>query len=112
MHTANRYDPIRPPFHAFYLARALAWTGRFEEALPLARSCMDRTPGFWPCAAVLIVALAHLGRIAEAASVVSQWQEACGDIAPLAYMQGHDAQPGVEMNRMREGFRLAGLAEG
>ena len=40
MHTANRYNPIRPPLHEFYLARALAWTGRFEQALPLAQSCM------------------------------------------------------------------------
>jgi len=68
VHHAATVDPLvcRPPFRAFYLARALAWTGRFEHALPLAKSCVDRTPGFWPCAAVLMAALAHLGRIADA----------------------------------------------
>jgi len=31
VHHAATVDPLvcRPPFHAFYLARALAWTGRF-----------------------------------------------------------------------------------
>ena len=112
MHTANRYDPIRPPMHAFYLARALAWTGRYEEALPLAQSCMGRAPGLWVCKMVLVVVLAHLGRIAEAAEVLADWRAQCGFSAPQDYLDRGDTMPGPEFDRIREGLRLAGLGAG
>ena len=112
MHTANRYDPIRPPFHEFYLARALAWTGRFEEALPLAQSCMGRAPGLWVCKMVLVVALAHLGRITEAAAALADWRQQCGAGAPQEHLGRGDWLPGPEFDRLREGLRLAGLADG
>lgn len=110
MHTANRYNPIRPPLHEFYLARALAWTGRFEQALPLAQSCLGRAPGFWPCNMVLAVILAHLGRITEAAAALGEWQRQCGVGAPRAHLDHGDTVPGPEFDRMRDGLRLAGLA--
>jgi TolB-like protein len=112
MHMANRFNPIRPPLHDFYLARALAWSGRFEQALPIAQSCLSRAPGFWPCAQVLVVALAHLGRTAEAAAGLSDWQSQCGIDAPRLHLERHVKLPGPEFDRMREGLRLAGLAEG
>ncbi|MBI5720390.1 MAG: winged helix-turn-helix domain-containing protein [Burkholderiales bacterium] len=112
MHTANRYDPIRPPMHEFYLARALAWTGRFEQALPLAQSCVARAPGFWVCKMVLVVVLAHLGRIKEAAAARAEWQQQCGIGAPQDYLDHGDTVPGPEFDRLREGLRLAGLADG
>ena len=109
MRTANRYDPIVPPFHAFYLARALAWTGRFEEALPLAQSCIRRAPGFWVCRMVLVVTLAHLGRSADAAAALAEWRQQCGFSAPQDYLDRGDTVPGPEFDRMREGLGLAGL---
>ena len=112
MHTANRYNPIRPPLHEFYLARALAWTGRFDLALPLAQSCLGRAPGFWPCNMVLAVVLAHLGRTVEAATVLGEWQRQCGSGAPRAHLDHGDTVPGPEFDRMRDGLRLAGLADG
>ena len=112
MHTANRYNPIRPPLHEFYLARALAWTGRFEEALPHAQSCLRRAPGFWVCKMLLVVVLAHLGRITEASTALAEWQQQCGIEAPRAFLKQHVKLPGPEFDRMREGLRLAGLAEG
>ena len=112
MHTANRYDPILPPFHEFYLARALAWTGRFDAALPLAQSCVNRTPGLWVCKVVLVVALAHLGRITEAAAALADWRAQCGHEAPQNYLDRGDTLPGPEYDRMRNGLRLAGLADG
>ncbi len=112
MRIANRYDPIRPPMHEFYLARALAWTGRYEEALPLAQSCIGRAPGLWVCKMVLVVVLAHLGRMAEAAAALADWQEQCGPGAPQDYLDRGDTVPGPEFDRMREGLRLAGVAEG
>ena len=111
MHTANRYDPIRPPMHEFYLARALAWTGRFEQALPLAQSCLARAPGFWVCKMVLVVVLAHLGRIKEAAAIRAEWQQQCGIGAPQDYVDQGDTVPGPEFDRLRDGLRLAGLAD-
>ena len=112
MHIANRYNPIRPPLHEFYLARALAWTGRFDEALPIAQSCMGRTPGFWVCKMVLVVVLAHLGRVAEAAAALAEWRQQCGIGAPRSFLDHHDKLPGPEFDRLRDGLRLAGLAEG
>ncbi len=112
MHTANRYNPIRPSLHEFYLARALAWTGRFDEALPLAQSCSRRTPGFWVCKMLLVVVLAQLGRITEAAVALAEWQQQCGIEAPRAHLDQHDKLPGPEFDRLREGLRLAGLADG
>ena len=112
MHMANRHNPIRPPLHEHYLARALAWVGRYEEALPIAQSCLSRAPGFWPCNVVLAVALAHLGRIAEAAAALSGWQRQCGIEAPRIHLDGHEKLPGPEFDRLREGLRLAGLADG
>lgn len=112
MHTANRYNPIRPPLHEFYLARALAWTGRFEQALPLVQSCLGRAPGFWPCNMLLAVVLAHLGRTVEAAAVLGEWQRQCGSEAPRAHLDHGNTLPGPEFDRMRDGLRLAGLGEG
>ena len=112
MHTANRYNPIRPPLHEFYLARALAWTGRFAQALPLAQSCMGRTPGFWVCKMVLVVVLAHLGRIKEAAAARAEWRQQCGFGAPQDYLDHGDTVPGSEFDRLRDGLRLAGLTDG
>lgn len=112
MHTANRYNPIRPPLHEFYLARALALAGRFEEALPLAHSCMGRAPGFWPCKFMLVVVLAHLGRITEAAAALAEWRQQCGAGAPQEHLRRGDWLPGPEFDRLREGLRLAGLADG
>lgn len=111
MHIANRYDPILPPFHEFYLARALAWTGRFEEALPLAQSCMSRAPGFWVCKMVLVVILAHLGRIEEAQTAMADWRAQCGFDSPQNYLDRGDTVPGPEFDRMRDGLRLAGLSD-
>ena len=112
MHTANRYDPIVPPFHEHYLARALAWTGRFEQALPVAQSCIGRAPGFWPCKLVLVVILAHLGRSSEAATALAEMRQQCGFGAPQDYLDRGDTVPGPEFERMREGLRLAGLVDG
>jgi TolB-like protein len=111
MRTANRYDPIRPPMHEFYLARALAWTGQYEQALPLAQSCMGRAPGLWVCKMVLVVVLAHLGRIAEAAEVMADWRAQCGVGAPQDYLDRGDTVAGPEFDRIREGLRLAGAAD-
>ncbi len=112
MHTANRYNPIRPPLHEFYLPRALTWAGRFDEALPLAQSCMGRAPGFWACKMLLTVVLAHLGRIGEASSTLTDWQQQCGVGAPRTFLDQHEKLPGPEFDRLREGLRLAGLAAG
>jgi adenylate cyclase len=112
MHTANRFDPIRPPMHEFYLARALAWTGRFDQALPLAQSCVARAPGFWVCKMVLVVVLAHLGRLTEAAAALAEWREQCGFGAPQDYLDHGDTVRGPEFDRLRDGLRLAGLVEG
>jgi adenylate cyclase len=110
MHIANRYNPIRPPMHEFNLARALAWTGRFEQALPVAQSCKGRAPGFWPCTMVLAVTLAHLGRLTEAAATLAEWRAQCGFDAPQAYLDHGETVPGPEFDRLREGLWLAGLA--
>ena len=107
---ADRINPVRPPMHEFNLARALAWTGRFEPALPVAQSCLARAPGFWPCAMVLAVTLGHLGRITEAADVLSAWRAQCGFNAPQEYLDHGETIAGPEFDRMREGLRLAGLA--
>ena len=112
MHTANRYNPIRPPLHEFYLARALAWAGRFELALPIAQSCLSRAPGFWPCTCVLMVVLAHLGRVPEAAAALADWQRQRGIAAPRIHLEQHEKLPGPEFDRLREGLRLAGLVDG
>jgi adenylate cyclase len=112
MHTANRHNPIRPPLHEFYLARALALAGRFEQALPLVQSCMGRAPGFWPSKFVLVVVLAHLGRTTEAAAALADWRQQCGAGAPQEHLDRGDWLPGPEFDRMREGLRLAGLASG
>lgn len=112
MHTANRYDPILPPLHEFYLARALAWTGRFEAALPVAQSCVNRAPGLWVGKVVLVVALAHLGRITEAAAALADWRAQCGHEAPQNYLDRGDKLPGPEFDRLRDGLRWAGLADG
>ena len=112
MHIANRHNPIRPPLHEHYLARALAWVGRYEQALPIAQSCLSRAPGFWPCTQVLVVVLAHLGRITEAAAALSDWQRQCGIEAPRIYLDQHEKLPGPEFDRLRFGLRLAGLADG
>ncbi len=110
MHTANRYNPIRPPMYEFNLARALAMTGHFEQALPVALSCMRRAAGFWPCIVVLVVALSHLGRITEAAAALAEWREQCGFQAPQDYLDHIHKAPGPELDRLRAGLRLAGLA--
>jgi adenylate cyclase len=110
MHMANRYNPIRPPLHEHYLARALAYAGRYEEALPVAQSCLRRVPAFWPCTQMLVVVLAQLGRITEAAAALSDWQRQRGVEAPRIFLQQHQKLPGPEFNRVREGLRLAGLA--
>jgi adenylate cyclase len=112
MHIANRHNPIRPPLHEHYLARALAWVGRYEQALPIVQSCLSRAPGFWPCTQVLVVVLAHLGRITEAAAALSDWQRQCGIEAPRIYLDQHEKLPGPEFDRLRDGLRLAGLADG
>jgi TolB-like protein len=112
MHMANRYNPIRPPLHEHYLARALAYVGRYEEALPIAQSCLRRAPGFWPCIQMLVVVLAHLGRIAEAAAALSDWQRQRGAEAPRIFLEQHQKLPGPEFDCVREGLRLAGLAQG
>ena len=109
IHTANRYNPIRPPMQEFNLARALAWTGRFEQALPVAQSCKSRAPNFWPCTMVLAVTLAHLGRIPEAAAALAEWRAQCGFDAPQAYLDHGETLPGPEFDRMSEGLHLAGL---
>ncbi len=111
MHMANRHNPIRPPLHEHYLARALSYVGRYEEALPIAQSCLRRAPGFWPCMQVLAVVLAHLGRITEAAAALSDWQRQRGVEAPSIFLAQHHKLPGPEFDRMREGLRLAGLAD-
>lgn len=111
MHIANRYNPIRPPLHEFYLARALAYGGHYEEALPLAQSCLGRAPGFWPCTHILAVVLAQLGRITEAAAALAEWQRQCGVLAPRIHLDQHEKQPGPELDRVRDGLRLAGLAD-
>ena len=111
MHIAIRYNPIRPPLHEYYLARALAWTGRFEEALPIAKSCIGRTPSFWPCIMVLVVVLAHPGRITEAAAALADWQRASGTSTLQDWWAHHVMLPSPEFDRVREGLRLAGLAE-
>ena len=111
MHMANRHNPIRPPLHEHYLARALAYVGRYEEALPIAQSCLRRAPGFWPCIQMLVVVLAHLGRITEAAAALSDWQRQCGAEAPRIFLEQHHKLPGPEFDRMRDGLRLAGLAD-
>jgi TolB-like protein len=110
MHVANRYNPIRPPLHEHYLARALAYVGRYEEALPIAQSCLRRAPGFWPCTQMLVVVLAHLGRIPQAAAALSDWQRQRGAEAPRVFLEQHAKLPGPEFDRVREGLRLAGLA--
>ena len=112
MHMANRHNPIRPPLHEHYLARALAYVERYEQALPIAQSCLSRAPGFWPCTQVLVVVLAHLGRITEAAAALSDWQRQCGIGVPRIYLDQHEKLPGPEFDRMRDGLRLAGLADG
>jgi hypothetical protein len=86
--------------------------GRFEQALPIAQSCLSRAPGFWPCTQVLVVALAHLGRITEAAAALADWQSHCGIDAPRSHLDRHVKLPGPEFDRMREGLRLAGVATG
>ena len=73
-------------------------------------SCKSRAPGFWPCTMVLAVTLAHLGRIAEAAAALAEWQQQCGFGAPQDYLDQGDTVPGPEFDRLREGLRLAGLA--
>ncbi len=112
MHMANRYNPIRPPLHEHYLARALAYVGRYEEALPIAQSCLRRAPGFWPCIQMLVVVLAHLGRNSEAAAALSEWKRQRGAEAPRIFLEQHQKLPGPELDRVREGLRLAGLTEG
>ena len=61
---------------------------------------------------VLVVALAHLGRIAEAAAALADWRAQCGHEAPQNYLDRGDTLPGPEYDRMRDGLRLAGLADG
>ena len=73
---------------------------------------MGRTPGFWVCKMVLVVVLAHLGRIAEAEVALAEWRHQCGVGAPQDYLDRGDTVPGPEFDRMLGGLRLAGLDGG
>ena len=111
MMTANRHNPIRPPFHEFYLARAYAFTGQYEKALPHAQSCLERAAEFWPCLLVLVMALAHTGHIAEARAALTRLQQV-RDIATIGdFLRTTDYQPSTERDRIITGLRLAGLPE-
>ena len=60
---------------------------------------------------VLVVVLAHLGCIQEAAAL-AEWQQQCGVGAPQDYLDHGDTVAGPEFDRLRVGLRLAGLADG
>ena len=61
---------------------------------------------------VLVAVLAHLGRITEAAAALAEWRQQYGAGAPQEYLDTGEKLPGPEFDRMREGLRLAGLADG
>jgi adenylate cyclase len=105
--TADRLNPRAPLRHISLGAQGLALVlmRRFQDAEPLLREALQRRPSMSLSRAVLAIALAHLGRLTEAAEVIASLPK---DWNPGAYLGLFRREADTQL--LIEGFRLAGFS--
>jgi len=108
---ARRLDPLHPPLWDFYIGRALLHLGRYQEALVWLEACSRRAPGFGHARRLIAAALSQLGRLDEARAALPDATAmpnypSIGDI-----IRWESYQEGVELERLIEGLRKAGMPE-
>jgi adenylate cyclase len=108
---ARRLDPLHPPLWDFYIGRALLHLGRYQEALVWLEACSRRAPGFGHARRFIAAALSQLGRLDEARAALPDatampHYPSIGDI-----IRWESYQEGVELERLVEGLRKAGMPE-
>jgi adenylate cyclase len=108
---ARRLDPLHPPLWDFYIGRALLHLGRYQEALVWLEACSRRVPGFGHARRFIAAALSQLGRPDEARAALPDatampHYPSIGDI-----IRWESYQEGVELERLVEGLRKAGMPE-
>jgi adenylate cyclase len=104
--TGLRLDPRSPdrPFIIHGIGAALCFLGRFDEAVPLMQEALQLRPHNAAALAVLTVAYAHLGRIAEAEATLGTLKS----ISSLGIFTTGAFAMGDENGVFRSGLALLG----
>jgi adenylate cyclase len=109
---AIRLDPLYPPLWDFYVGRALLHLGRYHEAVDRLAICERRglTVG-WHWRRYLAAALAHSGRLDEAHAALAEVAALQGYGSIREIYRSDSYMESVELDRLVEGLRKAGLPE-
>jgi adenylate cyclase len=108
---AMRISPLDPGTGGFIASVGSAHlvAGRFEEALSAARRSLQESPDLVLSRAVIVLALGHLGRIAEAKQAVKRLLEVAPGFTVLAYESLSPVKDSDYRRRNAEVLRAVGL---
>jgi adenylate cyclase len=108
---AQELDPFSPPIVMALSARAHNMLGRYEQALPLARTCAERAATLPACFLNLAVAAQGLGQMDVARRAVEQLIELNPRTSVTSQLQLVQFRSAKDTRRYAEGLRRAGFPE-
>jgi tetratricopeptide (TPR) repeat protein len=113
---AMRLDPRYPPNYLYVLGKAQFFMGRYDDAAAAMEEANQHYPGYTWTFFYLAAIYGHLGREQEARSAIRTFNErvAKGGASIMRSLQWVDGFPFKErkdVERLREGLRIAGVPE-
>ena len=109
MKKALRFDPLIPPNCAFHLGHSYYLLRRYDDAIAMIRSAIDRTPAFPVAHLFLAVVYSEIDRVQEAAIEIETVLKLLPGYTLAVVNQMFPYRSAEAKSRFLEGLRKAGL---